>query len=65
MVIDEKLGSVQVIADKGGKSKFIDDYFVVSIPRFILLDPEGKIVSNKAPRPSSPELIDLFNELNI
>jgi len=65
MVIDEKLGSVQVIADKGGKSKFIDDYFIVSIPRFILLDPEGKIVSNKAPRPSSPELIDLFNELNI
>ena len=64
-VINEKLGGVQVIADKGGKSKFIDDYFIVSIPRFILLDPEGKIVSNKAPHPSSPELIDLFNELNI
>ncbi|GAA3651077.1 TlpA family protein disulfide reductase [Flavivirga jejuensis] len=65
MVKNKDLGGIQVIADKGGKSQFLEDYFISSIPRFILLDPEGKIVSSKAPRPSNPELIDLFNELNI
>ncbi len=63
LVKAKDLGGIQVIADKGGKSKFLDDYFISSIPRFILIDPSGKIVNNKAPRPSDPELLTLFNEL--
>jgi len=31
----------------------------------ILIDPEGKIVNAVAPRPSSEELIKLFEEENI
>ncbi|MCK0130205.1 TlpA family protein disulfide reductase [Flavobacteriaceae bacterium F08102] len=65
MIIDKELGGIQVIADKATESQFIKDYFISSISRFILIDPKGRIVSNKAPRPSSPELIDLFSELNI
>lgn len=45
--------------------QFMTDYLVGTIPRFILLDPEGKIVSNNAPRPTDPQLVDLLDELGI
>ena len=31
---------------------FNKDYMIISIPRFILIDPDGRIVSSNAPRPS-------------
>ena len=52
MVIDKKLGGLQLFADKSFDSAFMDAYAVNSIPRFILIDPEGKIVNTQAPRPS-------------
>ncbi len=65
MIVDKELGGIQLMADKAAQSKFLKDYFITSIPRFILIDPDGKIVDKHAPRPSSSELIELFNELNI
>jgi thiol-disulfide isomerase/thioredoxin len=55
--VDEKqLGGVQLFADKDWNSDFIKAYGVTGIPRFILIDPSGKIVKADAPRPSSPDL---------
>lgn len=65
MVNEKELGGMQLIADDGFRSQFIQDYKVNGIPRFLLIDPNGNIVSADAPRPSSSALIDLFNELNI
>ncbi|MCG1037307.1 TlpA family protein disulfide reductase [Polaribacter sargassicola] len=65
MIADKDLGGIQVIADKSTKSQFAQEYFITSIPRFILIDPNGLIIDKKAPLPSNPELIELFNELNI
>lgn len=65
MVSEEAMGGVQLFAPEGSKSEFIKDYMNIGIPRFILIDPEGKIVSAVAPRPSSDELIRLFEEQNI
>lgn len=65
MIVDKKLGGIQVLADSSFNSQFVQDYIIRSIPRFILLDPEGVIVTQHAPRPSNPEIIDLFNSLNI
>ncbi|REE08183.1 TlpA family protein disulfide reductase [Winogradskyella pacifica] len=65
MVNEKELGGMQLIADNGFRSQFIQDYKVNGIPRFLLIDPNGNIVSADAPRPSSSALIDLFNELNI
>jgi len=62
MVTDKKLGGIQVFADADWNSKFVTDYGIKGIPRFILVDPVGKIVSANAPRPSSPKLIELFTE---
>ena len=55
-VIDKKLGGVQLFADKNWESDFVVKYGVTGIPRFILIDPKGNIVSSDAARPSSPEL---------
>ena len=65
MVKDEQLLGHQLFADSDWQSAFVKGYAIEGIPRFILVDPEGNIVSADAPRPSNPKLIDLFNELKI
>lgn len=66
MIAEKELGGIQLLADKSFESKFVGDYKINGIPRFILIDPQGKIVSATAPRPSSgEELIKLFNDLKI
>ncbi|WP_299886549.1 TlpA disulfide reductase family protein [uncultured Lacinutrix sp.] len=65
MVNKEELGGVQLMADNDWKSKFVVDYGINGIPRFILIDPQGNIVNADAPRPSNPKLKELFNSLNI
>ena len=65
MVDERDLNGYQLLADNDWKSTFIEEYKISGIPRFILIDPEGNIVSADAPRPSEPSLITLFNELNI
>ncbi len=65
MIADRELGGVQLFSDKAWQSDFIQNYKINGIPRFILIDPNGNIVSADAPRPSSDKLIELFNELKI
>ncbi|GAA4243790.1 TlpA disulfide reductase family protein [Winogradskyella damuponensis] len=65
MVADEELGGIQLMADNGFASDFIKSYKINSIPRFILVDPNGNIVDADAPRPSSPQLIKLFEKLGL
>lgn len=52
MVPEKKVGGIQLMADKGLKSEFMKAFSVGLIPRSILLDEEGKIILEKAPRPS-------------
>ncbi|MDN3724158.1 TlpA disulfide reductase family protein [Aequorivita sp. SDUM287046] len=65
MIVEKELHGTQLLADNEIDSKFIQDYFIQGIPRFILLDPQGNIVSYDAPRPSEPRLKELFSSLNI
>lgn len=55
-VKDNKLQGIQVMADQDFSSDFVKKYNINSIPRFILIDPAGKIISGDAKRPSDPEL---------
>ncbi|MGJ1246402.1 MULTISPECIES: TlpA family protein disulfide reductase [Sphingobacterium] len=55
-VKSNNLGGTQLIADKDFNSDFIKDYNISAIPRFILIAPNGTIVSGNAKRPSDPEL---------
>lgn len=63
MVADMNLTGVQLYSKRD--EAFSGAYRVNSIPRFILLDPQGNIVDANAPRPSSPQLIELFDSLKI
>ena len=65
MVAEKELGGIQLMADRGFNSEFIRKYQINGIPRFILVDPNGNIVSADAPRPSNSALIELFNDLGI
>ena len=65
MIEDKELGGVQLFADSDWNSQFIKDYRISGIPRFILIDPDGNIVSPDAPRPSNPELVKMFESLNM
>lgn len=62
-VTDKKLGGVQLFADKDWESDFVVKYGVTGIPRFILIDPNGNIVSSDASRPSDPKLQEQLNSL--
>lgn len=53
-IAKEGLKGVQLLA--GGWSKITKDYKITGIPRFMVFDKKGNIVSVDAPRPSSPEL---------
>lgn len=62
-VAKKELTGIQLWAGKD--ISFMRDYQVNSIPRFILIDPQGNIVDNNAPRPSDPKLKKLFTELGV
>lgn len=54
--------ALNLLAADAFDSKLAQFYNVKSIPHFILIDSEGKIIKAYAPRPSSPELTTLINE---
>ena len=61
MVKEEKMGGVQLNFDRN--RDFMNYFYAKSIPRFIIIDPEMKIVNAHAPKPSSGELEKILNEL--
>lgn len=60
-VKNNNLGGVQLLADKDFNSQFIKTFGITTIPRFILIDPEGKIIDNNAKRPSDEKLSTQLN----
>ncbi|TCI92653.1 TlpA family protein disulfide reductase [Tenacibaculum sp. M341] len=64
-IVDREMGGVQLFAGKTEKDfQFTKDYLIKGLPRFILIDPDGNIVSANAPRPSDGDkLVTLLEEL--
>ena len=62
---EKNLSGTQIMADKAWNSAVVKEYNIKGIPRFILVDADGKILSSNAPRPSSKSLIDMFEENGI
>lgn len=46
------------------EGKFNENYMIISVPRFILIGPDGKIIHSNAPRPSG-QIRQLFESLKI
>lgn len=61
MVADKQLKGIQLFADKDWQSDFVKAYGIDAIPRFLLIDREGNILSADAPRPSSLQIREIFD----
>lgn len=59
----ENLKGVQIMADKAFDSDVTKAYRINGIPRFMLFDKAGNIVSIDAPRPSDKTIINQLNSL--
>ena len=46
-----------------GESKFIQEHQFKSIPRYMIIDKDGQIINDNAPRPSDPKIRQLLDEL--
>ncbi len=57
MVENKELQGYQLYAEGEWQSDIIKDYAIKGIPRFILIDKDGKLVNANANRPSSGEIL--------
>ena len=62
-VKEKELGGTQLLADNNWNSDFIKAFAINSIPRFILIGPDGKFVDSDAMRPSNPKLLEKLDQL--
>lgn len=62
-VTDNKLGGIQLIADKGLESDFMKFLNVSLIPRNVLIDPQGNIISSAGLRPSNKSTRETIQKL--
>jgi thiol-disulfide isomerase/thioredoxin len=65
MIVDKDLKGIQLFADNNWESKFVEEYLIKGIPRFILIDPNGNIVNANAPRPSDQKLVETLQSLEL
>lgn len=63
-IADKKMG-IQLFEGQNGQSEFVQALKVAYIPRFVLINPEGKIIMDDAPAPSSPKLKRIFKKLGV
>ena len=56
MVTEQQMKGVQLLADNAWQSSIVRDYKINGIPRFLLIGPDGNIISVNAPRPSSERI---------
>jgi len=63
MVKDDELQGYQLFAENAWNSDIANAYAIRGIPRFIMVDKEGKIVNANATRPSNPETKEKLLEL--
>lgn len=62
MVSNKGMTGIQLFAGKTVLSDFIKAFEVDTIPRFILIDPNGVVVDADAKRPSDPRLAEELNK---
>ncbi|MFK7908722.1 MAG: TlpA family protein disulfide reductase [Chitinophagales bacterium] len=58
---DKDFGGVHLIEKEEGK--ILESYQIIGVPRYILIDSEGKLVDSDAPKPSSGKVESLIDGL--
>ena len=59
-IVDRELGGLQLFAEDAWNSEVVTAYNIKGIPRFLMIDEVGKIISANAPRPSDPKVKEAF-----
>ena len=54
MISEKQMGGVQLISYR--KGELVDEYETTAVPRFMVFDRKGNVVTTDAPRPSEPKL---------
>ncbi len=62
-VVQNSLKGIQLLTDSAFESAFVRKMGIHSIPRFILIDPSGRIIAADAPRPSDSGLRTTLDKL--
>jgi thiol-disulfide isomerase/thioredoxin len=62
-VRENELTGIQILSQGGGKAEIMNVYMIQAIPRFIMVDPDGKIIDVDASRPSDDKTKQIFEEL--
>lgn len=62
MLKEKDLKGIHLFADQNWKSEFVQAYGINAIPRFLLIDADGNIISADAPRPSNPAIRELLDK---
>jgi thiol-disulfide isomerase/thioredoxin len=62
-VLENDMKGIQLWADQEHHDMFYKNLNIKSIPRFVLLDREGKIIDAQAPRPSDQSLTEVLKKL--
>jgi len=61
MVAEKELKGVQLFAGDRAREVILDPYAITGIPRFILVDRAGNLITSDAPRPSSRTIRPMLN----
>ena len=64
MVKVKNMSGVQLWAGED-EQRFSMDYMANTIPRFILIDPDGNIVNHNEMRPSSPNIKEYLTSVGV
>lgn len=62
---DNELTGIQLFADSSSHDVLSKAFNIQMIPRFVLLDQDGKIVDANAPKPSDKKLISLLEDIGV
>lgn len=61
--LEEKKIAGEQLFIEGQENSFVENYMVRGVPKFILIDKEGNMITNKVERPSKKELRTRFDQL--
>ncbi len=61
-VRERAVKGVQIYAESQAANEQLQPYNINSVPRYVLLDREGKIISGNAPRPSNAKLREMIDK---
>jgi len=62
-ILKKKLVGTHLFADNSFESEFVKSFGIVSLPRYLVVDPSGKVIYSNADRPSDPALLKKLDDL--